>query len=249
MISPGQWRHRRVLLGLVLGLPLITGCSTAPAAGSNASGVTAGGSTAPSTVTSVGARTSPTIASSAAEHTAPTASTGAGPTPPASTSPTPTSSASAGSSPPGRGTPASLPANAIKVRLADVPATITAGKVVSFTAILVNRSRVPAHDVAPLIQIGGGPCNCAIGSLLRYDSRSHRWNAAPLITGDGDPDFLSAATGGVSVPPGAGVAIRYRLTLSTVNPAKSLTAALYAVQLPDARQLAMATVPAQVVQS
>jgi hypothetical protein len=233
MVAPGRRRHRRIALGLILGLPLIASCSTAPLAGSPASGVTVGRQS-----TSPGQPGAPSISPRA----------GARSSPAASSSSTTTSSPSPSSSP-AQGTPASLPANAIKVRLADVPAKIAAGKVVTFTAVLINSSTVAARDVAPVIQVVGGPCGCVIGSLLRYDGKSHRWNAAVLVSGDGDPHFLSHATGGVSVPPSANVAIRYRLTLSALNPAKSLTVALYAVQLPDARQLDVATVSTQIVQS
>ena len=149
-----------------------------------------------------------------------------------------------GTQPPGASPP--VPANAVKAQLAGIPATMKAGgAAVQFTATLTNRSGVTEHDVAPLFQIVGGSCNCALGSLERFDSASGTWQAAPMPEGDGDPNFLARATGGITLDPGANVTFRYRLTLDAANPAKSLHAVLYAVQLPTGTQLALISVPTQ----
>jgi hypothetical protein len=110
-----------------------------------------------------------------------------------------------------------------------------------------NRGGVAVGDVAPLFQIVGGPCNCAIGSLERFDNPSGTWQTAPMPEGDGDPNYLATATGGVTLTAGSSVTFLFRLTLSAANPPKPLTAVLYAVQLPAGRQLAISTSHTQVV--
>lgn len=143
---------------------------------------------------------------------------------------------------------AALPPGAISTRLAGVPATIpTGGPALEFTATLTNHSDVDAPDVAPLFQIVGGPCNCALGTLQRLDAATGAWQSAPMPEGDGDPDFLAAATGGINLAPGASATIRYRLTLAAANPAKSVIAILYAVELPDATELAHSSAPSRLV--
>jgi hypothetical protein len=132
---------------------------------------------------------------------------------------------------------------AISIQLAGIPPTIDAGGApLEFTATLTNRSVVDAPSVAPLFQIVGGPCNCAQGSLQRFDQAQGTWVAAPMPEGDGVPNPLTMATGGINVPPGASVTVRYRLALTAKNPAKPLVALCYAVQLPDFSQLARTSV-------
>jgi hypothetical protein len=135
----------------------------------------------------------------------------------------------------------------VAARLAGIPAVIRAGGgPVQFTATLTNRSDVPERNVAPLFQVVGGPCNCAQGSLERFDNATRTWEAAPMPEGDGDPNFLSSAVGGVTLRPGESLTIRYRLTLDTVNPAKSVHAVLYAVRLPAGVQLGLASVTTRI---
>lgn len=144
-----------------------------------------------------------------------------------------------------RGAPA-LPSNAITVRLAGIPATIGAGgPAVEFTATLTNHSSVDASDIAPLFQIVGGPCNCAQGSLQRLDEARGTWEGTAMPEGDGDPNFMAEANGGLDVPAGASVTVHYRLTLTSANPAKPLLARLYAVELPAFTELAGAAVHTQ----
>ena len=132
-------------------------------------------------------------------------------------------------------------------RLASIPRTIRAGgPTIQFTATLTNHGSTTQHDVAPLIQIVGGPCNCALGSLERFESSSSTWQATPMPEGDGDPNFLARATGGITLRPGASVTFRYRLRLSAANPAKPVRALLYAVQLPAGTQLALISVPTRI---
>jgi hypothetical protein len=136
-------------------------------------------------------------------------------------------------------------AHLVSARLVGIPSTIKVGVPVQFTATLTNRSSVGQHDVAPLFQIVGGACNCALGSLERFSSATGAWQAVPMPEGDGDPNFLTRATGGTTLSPGASVTFRYRLILAAANPAKSLHAVLYAVQLPTGTQLALISVPTQ----
>ena len=141
-----------------------------------------------------------------------------------------------------------LPPGAISANLAGIPSTITAGgPAVEFTATFTNRSTVGAANIAPLFQIVGGPCNCALGTLQRFDSKTGTWRVSAMPEGDGDPNFLAEATGGVQIPPGTSVTIRYRLTLAAANPPKALFAILYAVALPRAIALAHTTVPSQLI--
>jgi hypothetical protein len=138
------------------------------------------------------------------------------------------------------------PAGAITAQLAGIPTTIIAGgPAVEFTATLTNHSGIDAPDIAPLFQIVGGPCNCAQGALQRFDTATSTWQNSPMPEGNGNPNYLSTATGGVDLAPGASVTIRYRLTLTASNPAKSLIAVLYAVDLPDATQIARASTPSR----
>jgi hypothetical protein len=117
----------------------------------------------------------------------------------------------------------SSPQLEVKARTSGIPATIAAGgAVVEFTATFTNSSGKSMHDVAPLFQIVGGPCNCVLGSLERFDSATSAWRPVPMPEGDGDPDFLARANGGVTLPQGAIVTFRYRLTVDASNPAKDL---------------------------
>jgi hypothetical protein len=135
----------------------------------------------------------------------------------------------------------------MEVQISGIPATIKAGDTVGFTATVVNRGGVARGDVAPLFQIVGGPCGCAQGSLQRLNGTSGTWQAAPMPEGDGNPNYLATATGGITVPPRSAVTIHYRLTLSVANPPKLLTAVLYAVQLPAGLQLAISTTHTQLI--
>jgi hypothetical protein len=139
-------------------------------------------------------------------------------------------------------------ARSVSARLAGIPATVKAGgPAVQFSATLTNRSQVSRHDVAPLFQVVGGPCNCALGSLERFDSASGKWQVVSMPEGDGDPNFLARATGGVTLRPGASITFRYRLTLAAANPPKRLYALLYAVQLPTGTQLAFISIPTRLI--
>jgi hypothetical protein len=138
----------------------------------------------------------------------------------------------------------------VRARLADIPATITAGgAAVQFTAAFTNNSNVTEHDVAPLFQIVGGPCNCALGSLERFDSSTGTWRAMPMPEGDGDPHFLARATGGTSLRPGATITFRYRLAVDARNPAKPVRAVIYAVQMPTGKQLGFFAVDTRLIKS
>jgi hypothetical protein len=141
-----------------------------------------------------------------------------------------------------------LPAGAISAKLSGIPPTIkSGGPAIEFTATLTNHSTVSAANIAPLFQIVGGPCNCVQGTLQRFDPTTGTWNSAPMPEGDGDPNYLATASGGVQIPPGTSVTIRYRLSLSAVNPAKPLAAILYAVALPMAIAVAHTTAPSQLI--
>jgi hypothetical protein len=136
----------------------------------------------------------------------------------------------------------------VKAQLTRIPAAITAGSpAIQFAATLTNHSTHTEHDVAPLFQIVGGPCNCALGSLQRFDSATGTWRPTSMPEGDGDPNFLARATGGVTLRPGASMTFRYRLTLDANNPPKLLHAVLYAVQLPNGTQLGLVSVRTRLV--
>ncbi|MBS2964126.1 hypothetical protein KGA66_13795 [Actinocrinis puniceicyclus] len=153
---------------------------------------------------------------------------------------------SAPSMSPATHTTSTLPAGAISAQLTGIPATITAGgPAVEFTATFTNHSTIDASDVAPLFQIVGGPCNCAQGTLQRFNTATGAWQNAPMPEGDGNPGFLATAIGGIDLQPGASTTIRYRLALSASNPAKSLAATLYAVELPGGTQLARTSLPSR----
>jgi hypothetical protein len=146
------------------------------------------------------------------------------------------------------GTASSQPT--VRARLADIPGTLIAGgAAVQFTATFTNSSSVTEHDVAPLFQIVGGPCNCALGSLERFDSSTGTWQATPMPEGDGDPNFLARATGGTSLRPGMTITFHYRLTMDARNPAKSVRAVIYAVQMPTGTQLGFFAVDARLIKS
>jgi len=139
-------------------------------------------------------------------------------------------------------------ARSVSARLAGIPATVNAGgPAVQFSATLTNHSHVSQHDVAPLFQVVGGSCNCALGSLERLDSASGKWQVVSMPEGDGDPNFLAHATGGVTLRPGASITFRYRLTLAAANPPKRLYALLYAVQLPAGTQLGFISIPTRLI--
>jgi hypothetical protein len=125
---------------------------------------------------------------------------------------------------------------AVSATLTGFPSVVAAGTEVYFTATLANHTTVDYADVAPLFQLVGGDCNCANGTLQRFDPASSTWQDAPMPEGDGyDP--LTAATGGFDLPPGSSSTIRYRLDISANNTAKPAAATLYAVSMSDLRQL------------
>ena len=166
------------------------------------------------------------------------------------TQPTPGSASTPAATPSATATRSSqpLPAGAISATLTGIPATIKAGgPATEFTATLTNHSTVSAANIAPLFQIVGGPCHCAMGTLQRFDPATGTWNEAPMPEGDGNPNYLAMASGGVQIPPGTSVTIRFRLSLVAGNPAKPLVAILYAVALPMASQVAQTTAPSQLL--
>lgn len=169
------------------------------------------------------------------------------PSPAATTTAAPSAAATASPSAAATASPA---APAITVQLVGLPKTLTIGAPwVEFTAVFSNHSVVAYRDVAPLFHIGAGPCNCAQGSLQRFDTATHEWRSAPMAEGDGDPNFLTLATGGVDLRPGARVTVRYRLRLLAHNFVGSAYAVLYAVQLPQGKSLAMTNAPIRIATS
>ena len=134
----------------------------------------------------------------------------------------------------------------ISVALDGLPASIRRGAgPVAFRIVLANSGDTAATSVAPLFQLVGPPCNCVAGTLERRDPRNGLWLPEPLPEGDGyDP--LERAVGAVSIPAHASVTIDERITVSTANNPKAASALAYAVNLPDHRQLAVATVPVEI---
>ncbi len=134
----------------------------------------------------------------------------------------------------------------VRAHLAGIPATIGAGgPAIEFTARLTNRSGATEYDIAPLFQVVGGQCNCAVGTLKRLDSANGNWQPTPMPEGDGDPNYLAKATGGVTLRAGASITFHYQLILDAGTPVGSLRAVLYAVQLPAGTQLALTSVSTQ----
>jgi hypothetical protein len=134
------------------------------------------------------------------------------------------------------------------VKLLGFPASIAPGTgAVTFKVTLTNEGSSTLSDVAPLFQLVGGPCNCVLGSLEQRNSPAGAWRPAPMPEGDGNPNYLAEATGGFTIAPGHSITVSYLLKLAADNPAKAVTAIIYAVQLPGATELARATVPSQLV--
>jgi hypothetical protein len=132
------------------------------------------------------------------------------------------------------------------VQLLGFPATITPGTgAVGFNVTLTNTGSSVLSDIAPLFQLVGGSCNCVLGSLEQLDSPAGTWQPAPMPEGDGNGDYLAEASGGFTIAPGHSVNVNYLLRLSAGNPAKAVTAILYAVQLPGHTELASASVPSR----
>jgi hypothetical protein len=139
-------------------------------------------------------------------------------------------------------TPPSSKNNEVEVQLTNFPSTIKAGgPAIQFDGTLTNHGNVTLHDVAPLFQIVGGQCNCAQGILEQADSEGY-WKQVPMPEGDGDPNFLARATGGIILYPGKSIVFHYRLTMDRDNPTEPLNAILYAVQLPSGTQLAITSI-------
>jgi hypothetical protein len=134
------------------------------------------------------------------------------------------------------------------VQLQGFPASITLGTAaVTFKVTITNNGSSALSDVAPLFQLVGGLCNCVLGSLERRDDPADAWQSAPMPEGDGDPNYLALATGGLALAPHQSIGVSYLLRLSSKNPAKAVIAKLYAVRLPGGTVLAQASVPSKLV--
>lgn len=132
----------------------------------------------------------------------------------------------------------------VSVQLLGFPSSITLGTgAVTFNVTLTNNGSSSLSDVAPLFQLVGGLCNCVLGSLERRDAPADAWQSAPMPEGDGDPNYLTLATSGLTLAPGQSINVGYRLTLSSQNPAKTVIAEVSAVGLPGGTVLAHASVP------
>lgn len=126
-----------------------------------------------------------------------------------------------------------------------MPTTVRMGATVEFEAVVVNNSQTGYASVAPVFQIVGGPANHVDGVLQRYDPASGTWQNAVMPEGDGGSP-LAAAADGAPLPPGHQLVVRYRLTVTTRNPAEPTASILYAVALPGDRQLAITTVRSRI---
>lgn len=138
----------------------------------------------------------------------------------------------------------------VDTRINGLPKIIPAGSPpILFTGTLTNHNTIILYNVAPLFHIIGGPCNCVMARLERYNQIQRKWHQEFMPEGDGDPYFTKHASGGVTLHHNQSVSINYRLTVDSHNLSKPVNAELYAVQLPSGDTLGFTSLSLHLVTS